>query len=739
MHASVSLSFFFILLQYLLSFTSVSASPSSSFRPPAVPLIVHDSFVSIWQGSDNLTDTFASFWSNPTIGMVGILKVNNLNCRFMGIDTYTPSGNTVACPQQGLPIVTATQTYYTFLHSSFPTVQLNVTFTTPVLANDINTWMDNPVTYITLTVTNTDSTVSYTVQSYFAATAELAVDDVTDSIQWGRDIPSPVNGAQLLRVGTQSQNVLGVAGDGRRISWGYLYLAVPDSSSSVNVATTIANNTVVGPAFLNGNTLPPFDTNYPRACSDGWPMLTATWDYGTLAPSIALSSFFVFTYDEIANMKYYGEPLYPSWKHNGTRTIIDVITTAIANYTAMINACLNFDTTLTNEFITAGGSRYAEMANLVHRQVYGAMIYTSVPTNLSSTCLPPPPNGFPNYWTFMEEMSSDGDVSTIDVLYPASPGVLYFQPELMYNLMVPVMAYAANCTSAGSYQKPFAPHDLGTWPIANRAWNNQEDMPLEESANMLILSGVAYNMTGTTNFIAPYQWTLLDNWAQFVNQSLPTPPAQLATDDFLGPAPNNTNLVVKGLTGLNAYAGLLDAIGRSTEANQYRTWASNYVNFYLTNAYDNVNGTRYKREYQLPNGSTYSLKYNSIYGYYLEFFDTPSWFPSSMMITELDYYANYQNYPCGVPLDDRNIFALVEYMGDLLGVAGAIAINNGGNSTYQTILTDQLYTFTTTTLPRVPMTDWYRADNGKQWGFQARATVGDLYALALIKNRRFGG
>lgn len=33
-------------------------------------------------------------------------------------------------------------------------------------------------------------------------------------------------------------------------------------------------------------------------------------------------------------------------------------------------------------------------------------------------------------WIFMKEISSDGDVSTIDVIYPAAPLILYENPEI---------------------------------------------------------------------------------------------------------------------------------------------------------------------------------------------------------------------------------------------------------------------------------------------------------------------
>ena len=108
------------------------------------------------------------------------------------------------------------------------------------------------------------------------------------------------------------------------------------------------------------------------------------------------------------------------------------------------------------------------------------------------------------------------------------------------------------------------------------------------------------NLSGSASFIQPYQWALLRTWAQFVNTSLPTPPSQLATDDFAGPAPNNTNLVVKGINGLAAFAQLLDQAGFHAEAASYRAQAGVYVQYFLAHAAAGSGDTlHYKREYQL--------------------------------------------------------------------------------------------------------------------------------------------
>lgn len=44
----------------------------------------------------------------------------------------------------------------------------------------------------------------------------------------------------------------------------------------------------------------------------------------------------------------------------------------------------------------------------------------------------------------MKEISSDGDISTIDVIYPAVPMFLYLNPKAFQTLMLPLLEYSTD-------------------------------------------------------------------------------------------------------------------------------------------------------------------------------------------------------------------------------------------------------------------------------------------------------
>jgi len=72
----------------------------------------------------------------------------------------------------------------------------------------------------------------------------------------------------------------------------------------------------------------------------------------------------------------------------------------------------------------------------------------------------------------------------------------------------------------------------GTWSVCDILPNEQEQMPMEESANMLLMLAGIVQRINDTDFLKPYS-NLMEIWAQYLNSTLPDPGNQLCTDDFV--------------------------------------------------------------------------------------------------------------------------------------------------------------------------------------------------------------
>merc|ERR1711957_214028 len=257
-------------------------------------------------------------------------------------------------------------------------------------------------------------------------------------------------------------------------------------------------------------------------------------------------------------------------------------------------------------------------------------------------------------WNFLKEISTNGDMQTMDVIYPASPMFLYTNPELLAKLLIPILAFANNETST-PFTDPFSPHEIGTYPVADHNTSQQEAMPIENTGNMfLMLAGIVkVDPMHDASFFYPKYWPLLSRWADYLTTLLPFPANQLCTDDFTEPLANNTNLAVKGIVALEAFADLCEAV-RGKECQRHREAARAFAAVWKREAFEE---DHFMLAYDFPN--SFSIKYNMVWQKLLDMDGPFDW--EAIVPMELDYYLSKANR-FGVPLDSRHSYVKLDWL-----------------------------------------------------------------------------
>src|SRR5438045_9009350 len=141
-----------------------AADQPKSFRPPAVPLITHDPYFSIWSVSDQLNTDWPRHWTGAINAMCGLIRIDGKPYRYMG------SGpDTAQAMQQSSLDITPTRTTYQFESAG---IRLTLTFLSPLLPDDLDQ-VSKPMSYITWSAQSIDDK-PHSVQVYLNVTGEIA-------------------------------------------------------------------------------------------------------------------------------------------------------------------------------------------------------------------------------------------------------------------------------------------------------------------------------------------------------------------------------------------------------------------------------------------------------------------------------------------------------------------------------------------------------------------------------------
>jgi hypothetical protein len=365
------------------------------------------------------------------------------------------------------------------------------------------------------------------------------------------------------------------------------------------------------------------------------------------------------------------------------------------------------------------GEMYSAITQLSVRQSFGTIEIT-VPYNDTSKSY-----NTSDTLIFLKEISSNGDMATVDVFFPQFPLFSYFNHNLLRDIMKPIFEY----TESGLYPNKWCVHDLGVYP-SGFGHNDGKDEPMqvEESGNMILMTLHWAQLVGKKEarpFLKQH-YKIMQQWAEFLITDSLIPAEQLSTDDFAGQLANQTNLAIKGIQGIAAMGEVAALLNKTKDAKTYRNISSTYVQAFYGFAI-NKNDSHVKLSYQ--DDSSWGTLYNLIFDRLLNL----------QLVAEEVYDKQDAFYPTkvnkyGTPLDSRFSWQKTDW--------AMFASATAGTPSTRDLWIENLYKFVSNGKTDAPFTDLLETRTGdfpKQpyspsIRFIARPVVGGhLIHLALLK------
>ena len=661
---------------------SVKAAGSiTPIRPPATPLVVRNPYVSTWMTSDTPVHVWPTFWNGSVKAVTGMARVDGTSYIFMGDPTNI--GDVRTMRQAGLEI-TATRSIYTFEGGG---ISLSVEFLSPVEAGDMRR-LSVPFSYVNMSAHGTDKK-SHEVSLYLDISGEWAHGDSNAEIVWSREKASSNT---ILEIMPSNPQVLREVNE--YPAWGTAVLATGTTSGMTNRigADAEVRSQAVSEGRLDGS----IDQNKPRRINDRYPVAAFNFELGSVDSKPTGPVTLAIGHVREPVISYMGEQLPPLWRSYWS-SWQQMLGDFLGDAAAALTRSQKLDSKVEKDALQAarGNRKYAALCALSLRQAFGGI-------ELAGTSEKPR--------IFQKEIGSGSFASTVDVIYPSMPAYLYANPKLLAPLLEPVIEYV----ESGGWTKEFAPHDLGYYPNAN-GQTYGSDMPVEESANMLIMAAayVRFAGGGEVTDYARKHYDVLKQWADYLVANTLDPGFQNQTDDFTGFIAHSSNLALKGIVGVGAMGQIAATLGKDSDAAHYGDTAGTYIKQWVQKSQDE-SGQHLKLAYDRP--GTWSLKYNAFPDRLLGL----NLVPEDIEQEESDWYKTQEN-TYGIPLDIRHTYTKADWE-----MWTAAATNDRALRNY---FINTVYRFADTSPSRVPFTDWYDTVSGRQVGFQARPVIGGVFAI----------
>jgi hypothetical protein len=416
---------------------------------------------------------------------------------------------------------------------------------------------------------------------------------------------------------------------------------------------------------------------------------------------------FAIGYVRDADVNYMNTPRAGYWR-SAASDINAACVRALADFDDAAEEASTLDASLAGKAFSTSGSNYSDIIALSARQVFGAMDIT-IPQDTLDTR---------DVMVFLKEISSNGNVNTIDVIMPMSPMLYALAPDYIRLLLEPVMQYLAS----SAWPHNFMIHDIGThYPNATGHNNGTaEEMPIEECGNIIVLAYMYQLASGNTDWASECS-PLFRQYADYlvINGLYPIP--QLSSDDGAGPVANQTGLAIKAAIALNAYGRMTGQSNSDTGrrfADTLHTQAmgtdADCSHFTLT----------------MNDDDSWRTEYNLFLDILLKL-DT---LLTAAYKMQSNFYPTFRA-PTGVALDNRVDWGKTDWMHFAAATAMAPGVNNQG---VRDMFVNDVHAFLTNGQNTPPLSDSYYVETN--WSdvagvynvYRARPVVGGHFALMAM-------
>lgn len=609
-------------------------------------------------------------------------------------------------------VVTQTAFTYTSTSSVFTMnvggkVQMTITFLSPITPSD---YMRQSLvfSYLDVSVVAIDG-ATHTVELYSDISAEWVSGDRDSTAQWAYGT-TPSNNGQIAYHKVWKQTQLEFSENNQQAEWGYWYWA---TDSQTGLSFQSGTDATVRGHFISTGKLPNSnDTNF-RAINNDYPVFGFAVELGTLGTT-AVNTLFTLGLTQEQAIQFNGTSgyiPYPSLWTSYFSTELAALTFFHDDYANATSTTSSFDSQIEKDSIAAAGQDHLTITSLSARQAFGATQLVGTPQTK---------------FLFLKEISSDGNVQTVDVIFPFHPILMYSNPELLKLLLDPLFLNQ----ELGDYPNKYSMHDLGSnYPNATgHGLGNDEQQPLEECGNMLIMT-LAYALSGNTDYAYLTQhYNILKQWTSYLVAEALIPANQISTDDFAGSLANQTNLALKGIIGIGAFSVIANLTGNTVDAANYTNIAQSYIKQWqqLGIAHDaDPPHTTLSYGNNASHGLLYNLYADAELGLGLV--------PQSVYEMQSNFYPTVA-LEYGVPLDTRHDYTKVDWEMFAAAVAG---------NTTQQLLIDKLAKYINQTPTNVAFGDLYNASTADfpqnpTIAFADRPVVGGNFALLALKKLQAG-